>query len=48
MEGLLGLILRTAIFAVLMVALIYGRNISPDFKPVLKNLLLKITPKSRR
>ena len=48
MEGLLGLILRTSIFAVLMVALIYGRNISPDFKPVLKNLLLKITPKSRR
>ena len=48
MEGLLGLILRTSIFAILLVALIYVRNISPDFKPVLKNLLLKITPKSRR
>jgi O-antigen/teichoic acid export membrane protein len=48
MEGLLGLILRTSIFAIFLVALIYGRNISPDFKPVLKNLLLKITPKSRR
>lgn len=48
MEGLLGLILRTSIFAILLVALIYGRNISPDFKPVLKNFLLKITPKSRR
>jgi len=48
MEGLLGLILRTSIFAILLVAFIYVRNISPDFKPVLRNLLLNITPKSRR
>lgn len=48
MEGLLGLILRTSIFGILLVALIYGRNISPDLKPVLKNFFLKITPKSRR
>jgi O-antigen/teichoic acid export membrane protein len=48
MEGLLGLILRTSIFSILLVAFIYVRNISPDFKPVLRNLLLKISPKSRR
>lgn len=42
MEGLLGLMLRTSIFATLLVTFIYGRNISPDLKPVMNNLLLKL------
>jgi O-antigen/teichoic acid export membrane protein len=47
MEGLLGLILRTSIFIILLILLIYYRNISPDFKPLLYNLIQKIIPKQK-
>ncbi|MEX1202357.1 MAG: lipopolysaccharide biosynthesis protein [Ferruginibacter sp.] len=44
LEGLLGLILRTSLFTGGIVLFIYTRNISPDLKPVLNNLLFKILP----
>jgi O-antigen/teichoic acid export membrane protein len=48
MEGFWGLLLRTSIFSLMLVAFIYIRNISPDLKPVMKNLLLKITTFSKK
>lgn len=47
MAGLPGLVLRTSIFMVILISFIYFRNISPDFKPILYNLMQKILPKQK-
>ncbi len=41
-EGLPGLILRTATFIILYAGVIYYRNISPDVKPIVNNFLKRI------
>jgi len=42
LTGLPGLIIRTSVFIVFLVAFIYWRNISPDMKPVVKNILSRL------
>lgn len=41
-EGLAGLLTRTLLFIVLFLAILYIRNITPDFKPVLNTALKKL------
>jgi O-antigen/teichoic acid export membrane protein len=45
MEGLIAMILRTALFAALFIATIYWRNISPDLKPIAASLLKRVNKK---
>ncbi|RZL44777.1 MAG: polysaccharide biosynthesis protein [Pedobacter sp.] len=46
-EGLPGLILRSAAFIILYAGAIYYRNISPDVKPIISNLLKRLRLKLR-
>jgi hypothetical protein len=41
MQGLAGLIVRTAVFALLFIAAVTYREISPDLKPVINSVLKK-------
>ena len=41
-EGIFGLITRTSLFAVLFIAATYLRNITPDLKPIIENILLRL------
>ena len=47
MEGLAGLILRTSLFICLFAVAVYLRNITPDFKPVVENVLTRLKIKKR-
>ena len=41
-QGITGILIRTAIFGLLFLMLIYWRNISPDFKPVINTTLKRL------
>ena len=42
LEGLPGMIIRTLLFGIIFLALIYWRNISADMKPMIENLLTRM------
>jgi O-antigen/teichoic acid export membrane protein len=42
MEGFWGLVLRSGLFITFFITAIYFRNISPDMKPVVENILLRL------
>jgi O-antigen/teichoic acid export membrane protein len=45
MEGFWGLVLRSSVFIVFFITIIYFRNITPDMKPVIENILFRLKPK---
>ena len=47
MEGIFGLVLRTAIFAIIFIVAVYKRNITPDLKPITENLLIRMRIKNK-
>jgi O-antigen/teichoic acid export membrane protein len=48
MEGITGLTVRTVVFTVLFITTTYLRNITPDLKPILENILLRLKRKSTK
>jgi len=42
LEGLFGIIVRTSIFALIYLPLVYFRKISPDIQPVIENVLIRL------
>ncbi|MFT3981481.1 MAG: polysaccharide biosynthesis C-terminal domain-containing protein [Ferruginibacter sp.] len=47
LNGLAALIIRTLLFSILFILLIYWRNISPDMKPVVKNILSRLNQSNK-
>ena len=45
MSGLFGLFIRTIIFSGLFIAIVYSRNITPDLKPMMNNIKLRLKRK---
>jgi O-antigen/teichoic acid export membrane protein len=47
LAGLVGLVLRTALFSMIFIAGLYWRKITPDFMPVMNNLLKRVGVKQK-